>query len=105
MTAQFFRHQSIAIVLFNMNGILFQLITLVNLKCSGTSTIDLQPCLDPPKSKWHNGQSRLLNQTFISAECVRPIRLSTDKSQVFSVDCKACDSCPHALSLIGCTHN
>ncbi len=25
----------------------------------------LQPCLDPPKSKWHNGQSRFLNQTFI----------------------------------------
>ncbi len=47
MTAQFFRHQSIAIVLFNMNGILFQLITLVTLKCSGTSMIDLQPCLDP----------------------------------------------------------
>ncbi len=64
-----------------------------------------QPCLDPPKSKWHKGQSRLLNQTFISAECVRSIRLSTDKSQVFSVDCTACESCPLALSLIGRTRN
>ncbi len=38
-----------------------------------------QPCLNPPKSKWHVGQSRLLFQTFISAECVRSLRLLTDK--------------------------
>ncbi len=52
--------------------------------------ITSQPCLDPPISKWHNGQSRLLNQTFITAECVRSKRLSTDKCQVFSVFCIAC---------------
>ncbi len=74
-------------------------------KCYDTSTNAPQPCLDPPKSKWHNGQSRLLNQTFISAECVRSIGLSTDQCQVFSVDWIACDSCPLALSLIGRTRN
>ncbi len=45
------------------------------------------------------------NQTFISAECVRLIRLSTVKCQVVSVYGIACDSCPLALSLIGHTRN
>ncbi len=34
-------------------------------KCKGFATHNLPPCLDPPKSKWHNVQSRLTNQTFI----------------------------------------
>ncbi len=47
--------------------------------CSGVGGIielrtsaDYFPAMSrSPKSKWHNGQSRLLSQTFISAECVR----------------------------------
>ncbi len=59
----------------------------------------------PPEIRMAQCLSRLLNQTFISAECVRSIRLSTDKCRVFSVDCIVCDSCPLALSLIGRTRN
>ncbi len=36
----------------------------------------------PPNQK---GQSQLLNQTFISAECVRSIRLSTDMCLRYSL--------------------
>ncbi len=59
----------------------------------------------PPKSEWHNGQSRLMNQSFISTECVRSILLLTGKCQVVSVDCTACGSYPFASSLIGRTRN
>ncbi len=63
------------------------------------------PMFRSPQIKMALWPSRLWNQTFISAEWLRSIRLSTDKCQVFSVDCIVCDSCPLALSLIGRTRN
>ncbi len=75
------------------------------MKCSDISMDYLPAMPRSPQIKMANqiSQSRLLNQTFIGAECVRSIRLSTDKSQVVRVYGIACDSCPLALLLIGRT--
>ncbi len=59
----------------------------------------------PPNQNGTTDKVDFWTKRLLSAKGVRSVRLSTAKSQVFSVDCIACHSCPLALPPIGRTRN